>query len=775
MGEPIISRHDFIFKIVPTFLGGVLLAACAPKGEVLLPRTLFNSQAVIYKGRVTSLNELPSRVKKHLNKIDGQINGLYGLASQGLRPGNPEGYLGDSFPLDFLPDKDRETIIVDETEDGRLVSQVFFGREHPTEIVAGINITPFINGKAFFEKSLVVVAEGYENSPIWFDNVDSKDGKNKIRVNTKKGTVFQIHTEQPKIADRWIKQEQTEVIINSLDLFNGENRFKPVETVFSQKYIKIILGFISKIKEAVSSTDNRPEAVIEMTNSYFDYLYPRIFLGTLSDQEIANALLDFNSYYNLGNQLLDWQNQLIMALKGVNSDIPTDLETSMTLAQTLRTNFDLINNQPTLEGLGAIIDQNLENVALTVPFINKPQEPLDEMALETILDQEIALPMQTPELYFIKVKKNSLTGEPYFNWYLMGRYQGLEKGVDETNLSGQKEGFAPGEFYFTYGKVSEKLVKSLSSYQTVVDGFPNEVLTKDSNLNQPLLGGEIDLTDENSVRMINRDNIRFFWDPSQNRLFPGLFDRFDSNQIVLLHLQNFWANNFDAEKIFDNRKFPFMEANPKAIKDVTEQVRDLISRGYTTASKFGLRESAFSAGITISMNEYINYEDLRIIIEDLRFGKEGLFIGQDSTFQARIIDNAFLVYTQDARGKNTNIEHFINGVAIESEILPVNHDIMLRFSSIEKIVNSEGEKKYYGIIAVNSEDKNDFYAVSMDSVFNVGSDSDFKVFVEVALKIAPWLAAAYGGYRLYKVPLVGKTLDFVGKGIGSLILKIMGK
>lgn len=780
-------RRTFL-KLAAGIVGGAFFAACDPRNYEALPlyRQPYCPEAVIYKGRLTSLSDLPSNVKNHLTSVNQVLNRVIENAGQGIRQPNPNGYLGGELTGDWQLDPAKKTIMVDETNEGRLITQVYIGRIMPSQVSGGFEWGPYLTAKAYNKKSLFLVVEGNEENPLWFDNVESEDGKNTIRVNVKNGKVYQIHVvDEPNIFERWWKQKQTEINITSLDLTRYDNTFRPAETVFSPRFMKVIYEFIEGLKQLINNeySEYSDEDRINFLNLFFDHLYPKLFFSNLSEEQKIAALLEINNFFGLSGELQDWQSNLISELSQIDLDVPIDLKTSMILAETVKFILDsLLNknfNQNDQSGIRQFFNDLIEHVKLMTPIIDKPQSNLDQEALKSILNKEIELPIQIPELYLVKVKKTKLlTGDVYDQWYLIGRYQGDESDVDETRIGAGSGEFAAREFFYTFGEVDEDLVKLLRPYEVAIDGLPKMIsdgpFKNDLSFNQPMRFDEISQDDSEAVRKIDPKYIEFFWDPSQKRIFPGFYNPENPGEVILLHYGNAWRD-IDNERIFQNRELPLIDANPKAISDVTEVVTDLIRRGYTTASIFGLKDPAFTAGLAINMETYIDYSDLSKILNSPNFLNNGvIYIGEKNLFQANFNDNSYLIFAKGPDLKPTKIFHFINGDGREG-FIELTHDIILRLIRIKKL-NVDGKEGYYGIIAVNSENENDFYAVPMNSVFNVGADSDIKVFAENVLKIAPWLVAAYGVYRIIKaMGPAGATLDSVGKAIGDFILKLFNK
>ena len=752
--EPSCSRRDFM-KLSAASLAALFrllfLPGCGPRPDVLPYQEIsplhYNPDAIIYKGRVTALSDpiLDSHVVGHLGKINKRLETI----KQGIRPENPDGYLGDPFPDGWELDFKRKMIIVDEADDGKLVTQVVVPRKSQNDFSTLFH---------YSDKSVLIVIEGNEKNPVWFDNVESK--KTEIKIDAKRGRVYQITQDSPGLVDRLMRNIGTNISVTGLDLRQQNPVLSPLFLPFSDEFINTIGYFLVNLKKSIPQeilgTD--PNTVLSLLS---DYMVPWIF-GTQSSETnietVFDELTESDFFKNASAENLqkiqDLKKEMINRFKEFAPDVPVDIDTAMTLMMLLRQQIEKVENPEVLEQILQRPLNESNDRQLIIPSMTASSEITN--ALSGIIKREILLPRQLPELYLIKVGRSLNPNEQ--KWVLLGRYEANDYSIDETIWTTRPNNYSPGEIFFNFGEVNENILGREQLVEIILpsgseNGSHNIGLLKNmgpfKNIydeNFRLDGWEVESASE-SVFKIRSEFVRLYWDPADQRLYTGF--KIPNGQIIELHYDDPMAKFIQQVDETDNRDWSLLGKNPQARIDVTDKYLDLMRRGYNRVSELALLPGMDAIALTVGLGNgsYTNYSSLEKFIS-----AESLPSLSKLGDETPEVNSLVIVFANTGIGKNTICSYYSGNDFIDSTEVP--NDIILGVYEIKEI---NGQKMV--VIAKNGKN---IYTVPLEATMFIGVKSDSELVFKQIIKIAPWIMVAYGGYRFFTNPFVKGVASITG-------------
>lgn len=746
-GSNPISRRDFL-KLSGVAAGVAILAACKPvlepPGE--LPRTNFNREYVIFDGKTTSIDALDIRTLMHVDVVKSKLD----QARSGTLPLIiPEGYKGAALDEGWVLDFDRSVIIVNTTDSGELVSQVVISRkkaEDPAQPDESQGWNDFVNSLAeafaYNKHSMFVFNES--GNPLFIPNVESEtsEGKTRISVDGSTGKVTQITTDEPNLIERWFQGQHPTVDLSEIDVLAGESTFEPVMTPFSQGFINVLRTFITRLPDSLTN-DQKIDLI-----RYF-------FSGSRINQTDIDRLKKF-----LKIDQNDPTATFLDSVKRFNLDFPyTDEELGFVSAALSYSVKQYLEK-------GSIIDSFKTIISNIIP----PPERQNQETIKKLIELRTKLPMATPELYFVQTKDQ----KGNLQWFLVGRYPSREN--DQTPVwTTQRDAFSIGEYWYTFGEVDQEIVdnKLLRGYEKIIGDFPFlEIAQRDANSNKPLNGSILGGSNEClEVRRVDSEALVYGWDPSENNLNikikPGLMIEDNQGKIRFLGVKqdDFWNKNIIDLPLFSNRWLPLIGDSPNIIKDVTDQVVNLIKKGYLSTSLFGLDPMAdFSIYGNLdptNPNSYVNYDFLKNSFPGAfsDIVQPGQFLGG--------VDNVMLIFSEDEEGGAVKL-HIYNKNGQLKEDIYVKHPIIV---APQKIAYYSGKREPYIIIAEDNE-THEYIVVDLKNTFLLGARSSEKLAAIATAEIITAAAIIYGGHMIINNPqaaakFLQKTIEFVAKKLIS--------
>jgi hypothetical protein len=242
--------------------------------------------------------------------------------------------------------------------------------------------------------------------------------------------------------------------------------------------------------------------------------------------------------------------------------------------------------------------------------------------------------------------------------------------------------------------------------------------------------------------------MKFGWDPAEadpkHKINTGFFisDSEGYARFLKLTLDEVNGNNIHNLPMVSNRMpLPFMGNSPRVIKDVTDDVNRLISKGHTTTSPFGLDEYASYSLLANSHSGpegYLNYDFMNTNMT----AKALESMVPPGAFVQGAADNSMLIYSESSLGGQVNILVF-DAENNQVGTIPVTHPVIVSPYSVGELDNGAR----YITIAQDSEAKLT-YAVMEDDVFPLGARSTAKLAGIGLGETAIAIAVLYGGYQL---------------------------
>jgi hypothetical protein len=385
-------------------------------------------------------------------------------------------------------------------------------------------------------------------------------------------------------------------------------------------------------------------------------------------------------------------------------------------------------------------------------------------AVNNIVSERVGLPMTAPEVYFLQVKND----KGVLKWFAVGRYPVWENKIDRTTVT--SDGYSVNKGWYTYGEVDEEIVDNatLRPYEKIVDGLPfEEVKNGDSNVNKPLMGGLFDgLYSFVEARQVGTEAIRYGFDPAESspnhKINPGLFISINGeDRFLKLNMDDVFNNNISNLPKVSNRPLPLLGNSPRIIKDVTENVSDLIAKGQTYCSPFLLDDNAdfaLVANMNDGPNGFLNFDFI-----NQSFTPEAIAaLVPPGEFMKGGADNSILLFskTKDGEQININVYDNKNGQLVNS--IPVTHPVIVAPLEVSEFVDGSGYIKIAG-------DNDMTYVVREEDMFPLGARSSAKLTVIAGAEVAATIAALYGGYQLVSGISAGGNFT---TGIVDLIAKI---
>jgi len=698
--------------------GARLLSGCAPGFEPPseLQRKSFDAETVIFNGKTISVNELGFEPMAYYGSIrEKMARVISGDTTAAIRP---PGYMGDAFPAGWELDPSRTAIIINQTVDGDFVSQAIIGRKkiggQPLSGDGGFNdvINGIVSATAYDEHSLLVMGRG--SKALWFDNVESQTDKGKARivVDGTLGKIYQIVTNTPNLIESVFQKQDVAMNIGEINIKGGETNFIPTLTPMSEGFINFLKVFIDQLPK-----DLTKDQMLETIKQFFS--------GkglSYSDKSQLKQLLSDNQYTQA----------IIDTLSRFNANIPFNNDELAFVNSSLADNIGKLLNS----GVIGDLKQQIKGVVPT-------GDNLNINAINNIVSERIGLPMAAPEVYLLQVKND----KGALKWFMVGRYPVWENKVDRTSITA--DGYAINQGWFTYGEVSEEIVDNatLRPHEKIIDGFPFEqVKSGDANQNKPLIGGMFDgLYNLVEARQIGAEAIKYGLDPAESspnhKINPGLFLSVDGeDRFLKLNLDNVWGSNIKDLPRLANRPLPLLGNSPRVIKDVTENVSDLITRGQTYCSPFLLDDNADFA-LVANMNEgpngFLNFD---FINESLTPEAVATLVSPGE-FMKGGADNSILIFSKNKAGEQININVYDNKSGQLVNNIPVTHPVIVAPLEISEFIDGSGYIKIAG-------DENMTYLVREEDMFPLGARSSEKLTIIAGAEIAATIAAVYGGYQL---------------------------
>lgn len=746
-----VTRRDFL-KLLGVGLGVVAGgAACGPtirSPEGQLPRHTFDKEAIIFNGKFTSINEIGLEATAYYSTVQEQlIKVLKGDMSGVTTPGTHTGTKG--LDADWVLDPLKTAISINRTEDGNFIAHAVVGRKRVGEIPllgegGSAIVNSFWSAGAYNEHSLLVVGGG--GKPLWFDNVESnnENGRTRLVVDGNKGKVYQITNNKQNFVQSFLSGEENGMIVSELNAVKGSKEFAAVSTPASEGFIGLMKRFINKLPPTMT-----PEEKLESAEYFFTGI-------TLNSQDVNYLVQLFGDGEDV--------RRIANSIARIRVDVPFDSRelsfVNSVLAQNLR------------NSLSGIEPADNENDAVRGILPGGVNVETGMGVIEDLVNERVSLPVATPEVYFVKVKDESENEK----WYAVGRYPVWENDVDRTVISNQSNAYSVRNAWFTYGEVSEPDIvdnPSLRPYEKVVEGFPFDDVKKiDSNSNKPLnwelFGGNNTLVE---VRKVGAEAMKFGWDPAEadpkHKINTGFFvsDSEGYARFLKLTLDEVDGNNIHNLPMVSNRMpLPFMGNSPRVIKDVTDDVNRLISKGHTTTSPFGLDEYASYSLLANSHSGpegYLNYDFMNTNMT----AKALESMVPPGAFVQGAADNSMLIYSESSLGGQVNILVF-DAENNQVGTIPVTHPVIVSPYSVGELDNGAR----YITIAQDSEAKLK-YAVMEEDVFPLGARSTAKLAGIGLGEAAIAIAVLYGGYQLLAhLPVTGHLLKgALGRIAGAFV------
>ncbi len=732
---------DSAFALGASLRASLELGGCAPAFEPPseLKRKSFDQETAIFNGKTVSVNELGmepmafySGVRERLSRI---VSGDRSAATV------PQGYAGAAFPVGYELDASKTTIIINQTTDGDFISQAIIGRKAvgSNPLSGDGSFNSFINGivgaTAYNEHSLLVVGRG--DRALWFDNIESKTdaGRARVVVDGGLGKIYQIATNKPNFIEDMVQGQEVEMIISEINVKARETGFTEILTPMSEAFIGFLQRFINRLPTNLTK-DEKLDKI-----RYF-------FSGTQLSSADSNEMMQL-----LGGG--DEVQQMINAMNRFHTNIPFDN------AELAFANAAIAKNVKKLLSEGIIGDwsQKIKNVIPT-------GESVDLNVVNSIMTERIGLPMAAPEVYLVQVKNE----DGALKWFAVGRYPVWENDVDRTVVSPNPNGYSIGQGWFTYGEVGEEIVDNISlrPYEKIVDGFPfDQVKNGDSNQNKPLVGGVFGgLYSLIEARQVGAEAIRYGYDPAEgntnHKINPGFFISDDGeDRFLKLTLDNVWGSNIKDLPRLSNRPLPLLGNSPRVIKDVTEDVSDLIAKGQINGSPFLLddyADFALLANMTGGPDGFLNYD----FINNALSVKALETLVSPGTFIQGGADNSILIYSNTPAGEQINISVYNNATGQKVGDIPVSHPVIVAPLEIGEFIDGSGFIKI-----AEDGDTGETYVVREEDIFPLGARSSAKLTAIAVGEAALTIAAIYGGYQL----IAGKAI--LGKGLVDTLAKIL--
>lgn len=726
-------------------LGGT--TSCGPglSSPEQLRQQSFDPETVIFNGKTVSLNSLDIKTIQHVDKTKLIVSGIKDLSKS---HDNPEGYKGNPLPENWEIDYERTAIVVNETESGDLISQVFLSRKKVDEYQEDgrYGWEQFVNGLAnagaYSKHSLVVVGP---KDYYCFDNVESEtdQGRTRVTVDGRTGKIYQITENSPNSFEKLFKKEEVTMSIEEIDVLKNESAFHPTLTPINPGFINHLNIFIQNGLRPDLTEEEKMEAVnIFLSGSRLSWW----------DESTLRKFLKPES-----------SDSFIAVLKKFNFDIPFDrVELPIihsVLSKKIKQFIDVINNNQT--DFDGSVSESISNSLPDIPQL----DDFNINTLKKLLSERVTLPMSSPELYLVKAQN-----EEGDKWFLVGKYQISENDVDETIWTSQPDAYSAGEKWYTFGEISRELVESssLRQYEIQISNFPyDDIKNKDRNSNQPLTGSPIGgLFEMIETRKIDPEAISFLWNPEERKIKPALVvaDKDNKPRAMILSYDRFLGDQIDNLPYISNRVWlPGFGYSPTVLKDVTEDVIDLNSKGFKTTSLFLLDPMAdFSliANFTSETGGFLDYTNLQQQLTPEAFES---FI-QPGEFLKGGADNSMLVMPKPGQ-ENTIIHQYDKETGNKVGEVVINHPILISPKKIGAFLDDTN----YIIV---TEDDHTSYVVENEDTFPLGARSTEKLAAIAVGEIAAVIAAIYGGFRLIgKIPLLNNFLKETFKVIGNKILQ----
>lgn len=717
-----------------------------PSGE--LRRVNFDRETVIFNGKTIPVNELGMEAMAFYSDTKSRIKRKFtGDATAATRPAS---FVGAGFPQGWEINPDQATITIDQTEGGDYIAQALVKRrvtgDHPVSGSGGFNdiINDIATATQYNEHSLLVVGRG--DRSLWFDNIQSVNDRGervRVTVDAKKGKLYQIVTDSPSLFDKWFRGEQQGMDISEMNLVGGETEFRQVMTPLSEGFMGFVMNFINRL-----SADLTPERKLEMVN----YLFSGAGISYNDLQTVTDLMGgagDAQQYFDI--------------MTRYRANIPFD-SYELALANTVVA--DMVQKS----AAGFNVDPN--NWAAKIKSPIPPIASLNIDVVNKLIAERVSLPKAAPDVYFVKVKEKKDEGET--KWFAVGRYSVWENDVDRTGWTPLRDGFAIGQYWFTYGEVSEDVVdnQGLRPYEKAVDGFPyDEVKTMDNNLKKPLnadfWGGLYDLDE---VRQVGKEAVKWGWDPAEgdprHKVNPGFFltDTEGQDHFMKLVLDNTWGTNLYDLPLLSNRPIPLLGNSPRVIKDVTDEVDNLIRDGQATTSPFldDYADYHLLANLHEGANGFLNFDFI-----NANFTPEALLtLVPPGQFITGGTDNAMLIYTHEPEGNQINIAVHDSSTGDIKRLIPVTHPVIISPLSVIEYRDGGG-----GITIAEDKTANETYVVREQDMFPLGARSTEKLRTIVIGEAALTIAALYGGYMALASSTAGK--GFLGNLTKILFSKMV--
>lgn len=727
----LLYRRDFL-KLAATT---AILTACGrglepPPGE--LKRKSFDYKTVIYNGKTISvkdLDELGIEASGFYYSVESILNRkISGESSAAIRP---QGYKGADFPTGWVLDPSQTTIIINKSDKDDFTAHAFIGRKTDGSIpfvgdgAIGQLVNDGLSASAYKDHSLLVV--GRNNQALWFDNVESKtpDGTARIVVDGGKGKVFQISTNKPNFIEEMFQGQEVEMNIGEIDVNAGETNFTDILTPMSEGFMGFLDGYIKLLPPTMTT----PEKIENIK-----YFFAGIGLDTSAKNELEKMLARDGKFY-------------AQALNRFNATFPFNASELAFVNSVLAENIKSRIN----DGVWGELKSKIVGIIPTADDINRD-------AVNQIVSERISLPVATPEVYFLKVKDENEKSK----WVVATRRTVWENDGDGTKLTPYEDAFSVRDIWYTHGEVSQEIVEDneLRNFEKIVDGFPFEgVKDMESNQNTPLMG--LNLAE---VRQVDSEAIRFVFDPSTNKIEPGIIVNVDGEgRFIKLMLDNpGWKSDIKDLPIISNRKLPLMNF-PLMLNDVTPEAIALIQRGQESCSPFllGNHDDYWLTANAPGPDGFLDYDFMKgYLTPDAMASLRPL-----GTFVLGGSDNSMLINANTPDGQVTNINVYDSLGAWVRDI-PVSHPIIVVPLEIDEYVG-EGNG-YFATIAIDKV-TGEKYVVPGKSVFQIGAKSSATLAAIAVGEFAAAIATIYGGYRLIgKVGLGGKNfmagiIEFLAK------------